>query len=239
MASSPRESSILFIMADLNEPKKETKRIALSPHATHRPTGSVEKETTQPPAGTKLPATSLRPQPPPSVASRLLPPTEVAPGPRPPAPPLARPPAPAPSGAARPPNSPPPPAGANAPVSPPRPLGPIPPSPSSVAPLPGALGRSQPGFPPISRPLENRGPVQAGLREVTPRIADTPMKGAVKLGIVQPASVPLAPVIRTPSPAVANSPAKGLTGSASAHLYWALLGISVLTLFMQLWNYFS
>ena len=85
-------------MADLNEPKKETERIGLSPSA-----------------GAKPPTGSLRPPAPPSVAPRPLPSKEeVAAGPRPPAPPMTRPSAPAPSGAARPPNGPPPPTGAKA-----------------------------------------------------------------------------------------------------------------------------
>jgi hypothetical protein len=65
------------------------------------------------------------------------------------------------------------------------------------------------------------------------------MKAAVKLSNVQPASVPLASVKRTAPPVVANPPPKGLGESVPAQLCWALLGISVLTLFMQLWNYFS
>jgi hypothetical protein len=51
--------------------------------------------------------------------------------------------------------------------------------------------------------------------------------------------VPRAPIIRAASPAVANSPAKGLGALGLAQLCWALLGISVLTLLLQLWNYFS
>jgi hypothetical protein len=65
------------------------------------------------------------------------------------------------------------------------------------------------------------------------------MKAALKPGSVQPGSVPLAPIIRATSPAVANSPAKGLSASTPAQLCWALFGISVLTLILQLWNYFS
>jgi len=62
---------------------------------------------------------------------------------------------------------------------------------------------------------------------------------AAKPGRVQPGSVPLAPIIRAALPEVANSPAKGLGVLAPAQLCWALLGISVLTLLMQLWNYLS
>jgi hypothetical protein len=65
------------------------------------------------------------------------------------------------------------------------------------------------------------------------------MKAALKPGSVQPCTVPLAPIIRAASPAVANSSAKGLGALAPAQLCWALLGISVLTLLLQLWNYFS
>ena len=153
-------------MADLNEPKKETERIGLSP-----------------PAGAKPPTGSLRPPPPPSVAPRPLPSKEeVAAGPRPPAPPMTRPSAPAPSGAARPPNGPPPPTGAKASVPPPPPLGLIPPSPSPVALSPGAPGSSKPGLSPINRPLENRGLLQAGPRQETACVADSPMKAAREAG---------------------------------------------------------
>jgi hypothetical protein len=65
------------------------------------------------------------------------------------------------------------------------------------------------------------------------------MKAALKPGSVQPSSVPLAPIFRATSPAVANSPAKGLSALTPAQLCWALLGISVLTLLLQIWNYFS
>ena len=208
-------------MADLNEPKKETERIGLSTSA-----------------GAKPPTGSFRPPP---VTPRPLPPKEVAAGPRPPAPAMARPPGPAPLGVARPPNSPLPPTGANASDPPPSPLGLIPPSPSPSPGVlsPGAPGSSKSGLSPINRPLENRGLLQAGPRQETASLADSPMKAAVKSGRVQPHSVPLAPIIRAASPAVANSPAKGLGALAPAHLCWALLGISVLTLLLQLWNYFS
>jgi len=65
------------------------------------------------------------------------------------------------------------------------------------------------------------------------------MKAAVKPGSVQRGSVPLAPIIRAASPALANSPDKGLAALAPAQLCWALLGVSALTLLLQLWNYFS
>jgi hypothetical protein len=193
-------------MADLNEPKKETERIALP--------APVEAK-------------------PPSAAPRPLPSKEeVAAGPRPPARPTTHPSAPAASGAARPPNGLPLPTGAKASVTPQ--LGLIPPSPPPVTLSSGAPGTSKSGLSPISRPLENRDLIQAGQRQATARVADSPLKGAAKHG-----SVPLAPIIRAAAPAVANSSAKGLGALAPAQLCWALLGISVLTLLMQLWNYFS
>jgi hypothetical protein len=210
-------------MADLNEPKEETERIGLPA-----------------PAGVKPPTGSVRPPPPPSVAPRpLLSKEEVAAGPGRPTRPTTHPSAPAASGAARPPNGPPPPIGAKASVPPPPPSGLIPPSPSPVALSLGASGSSKPDLSPINRPLENRDLLQAGPRQETARVADAPLKAAVKPGGVQRGSVPLAPIIRAASPVVANSPAKGLGAIAPAQLCWALLGISVLTLLMQLWNYFS
>jgi len=209
-------------MADLNEPKKETERINLSP-----------------PAGAKLPTDSLRPPPPRPVAPRPVPSKEISAGPRPPAPSMTRPPASTPSGAARPPNGPPTATGAKASDPPPPPSGVIPPSPAPGALSPGAPGSSKPGLSPINRPLENRGLLQAGPRQKTACVADSPMKSALKPGNVQLGSVPLAPIIRATSPAVANSPAKGLSALTPAQLCWALLGISVLTLLLQIWNYFS
>ena len=210
-------------MADLNEPKKETERIGLPP-----------------PAGAKPPTGNLRPPSSPAIAPRALPPKEeVAAGPRPSARPTARPSAPAASGAARPLNGPPPSISGKTsdPTLPP--LGLIPPSPAPGALSPGPPGSSKPGLSSINRPLENRGLLPAGRRQETASVADSPMKVAVKPGRVQPGSVPLAPIIRAALPAVANSPAKGLGVLAPAQLCWALLGISVLTLLMQLWNYFS
>jgi len=208
-------------MADLNEPKKETERIDLPA-----------------PAGDKPPTGSFRPPAPPSAAPRPLPSKEeVAAGPRPPARPTTQPSAPAAFGPARPPNGPPPPTGAK--VPPPPPLAPTPPSPSPIALSPGASGSSKPGLSPINRPLVNRDLFQAGPRQETARVTDSPMKAAVKPGSVQRGSVPLAPIIRAASPALANSPDKGLAALAPAQLCWALLGVSALTLLLQLWNYFS
>ena len=208
-------------MADLNEPKKETERIGLPA-----------------PAGVKPPTSSLRPPAPPSAAPRPLPSKEeVAAAPRPPGRPMIHSPAPAASGAARPPNG--PPLATDAKASVPPPMGLIPPSPSPVALPPGAPGSPKPALSPINRPLENRDLLKADARLETARVADSPLKAAAKPGSVQRGSVPLAPIIRAASPVVANSPAKGLGALAPAQLCWALLGISVLTLLLQLWNYFS
>jgi hypothetical protein len=166
-----------------------------------------------PPAGAEPPATNLRS--PPSVPVR--PPS-----------PIVRPPAPAPSGSVRPSDGPPPPAGLEPPVSPPH-----------GARSPAASGPSGPVLPSINRPLESRGLVQADPRKERVPIADSLTRAAVKPSNVQPASVPLASAIRTASPVVANPPPKGQGESVPAQLCWALLGISALTLLMQLWNYFS
>jgi hypothetical protein len=80
---------------------------------------------------------------------------------------------------------------------------------------------------------------QIGPRKDTARIADSPMKATVKLSSLQPASVPSAPVIRTAPPAVANPPPQGLAETVPTRLCWALLGISALTLLIQLWTYFA
>lgn len=65
------------------------------------------------------------------------------------------------------------------------------------------------------------------------------MKATVKLS-AQPASVPSAAAIRTAPPAAVAHPApQGLVESVPTQLCWALLGVSALTLIIQLWTYFS
>ena len=207
-------------MADLNEPKKETERIGLPPLAGAKPTPA-----------------SFTPPSPPSVAPRHLPPKEeVVAGPRP-VRPTVRPSAPAASGAARPPNGPPASTSVKALDPTPPPAG-LPPSPNPGALSPGAPGSSKPVLSSLNRPLENRGLFQTEGQE-TGSGADSSTKVAAKPGRVRPSSVPSVPIIRAALPAVANSPVKGLRALAPAQLCWALLGISVLTLLMQLWNYFS
>ncbi|MEP6974035.1 MAG: hypothetical protein ABI787_03965 [Spartobacteria bacterium] len=92
--------------------------------------------------------------------------------------------------------------------------------------------------------MPNRAGVRVGPRKETARIAvtpDSPMKATVRLSNVPPAGPPAAAVVRTAplSPPVANPPAAGLVESVPTPLYWALLGISALTLLIQLWTYFA
>ena len=193
-------------MADLNESKNETEPIGLPA-----------------PAGAKPPPGSLRPPAPPSAAPRPLPSREgVAAGPRPPGRPATQPSAAAASRAARPPTGPPRATGAKASAPNPPPLGPILPPPSPATLSSGASGSSKPGLLPIDRPPGNRDPLQVGPPQETARVADSPMKAAVKPGSVHPGSVPLAPIIRAASPAVANSPAKGLGDISSGSVVLGL-----------------
>lgn len=250
-------------MAHMNEPRRETVRITSPPPTTQRPIASVEKEAprinlpNQPPGVPESPA-GVKPssgaplRPPLSVAPRPLPPPEGSASVRPPGPPSPRPAA-APPGGVRPPpligtKAPAPPPGGLASVSPPSggPRPPVPPgakSPLPPAPVGGKFPlppAPKPPFPAGGKPPENRGVAQTGQRNETGRIADTPMKAAVKLG-VQPGTVPTVPVIWTASlaDAVANPPAQGLVESVPRKLCWALLSVSTLTLLIQIWTYFS
>ena len=127
---------------------------------------------------------------------------------------------------------------APAPVRPPAVGLKVTPSPSPIAPLTSTPGTSKPGFSSIGRPLENRGPVHSGSPKESPRVADVPIKAAVQPGNIQSA-LPHSPVIRSTPLPVAHSPLKGLGALAPARLCWALLGLSLLSLVIQLWNYFS
>jgi hypothetical protein len=77
------------------------------------------------------------------------------------------------------------------------------------------------------------------LRKETARIVHSPTKPIEKLSGVQPARAQSAPFIRPAPPQVANPPSRGLVESVPTQLCWALLGISALTLLIQLWTYFS
>jgi hypothetical protein len=127
------------------------------------------------------------------------------------------------------------------PLPPPSPV-----RPSAPSPVPPAAGAPPsplaPGLPSAISPGENRS-ASTSPRKETARIGptpDTPMKATVKLSGPAPSSAPPAGVIRTaPPPAVATTPPAGLVESVPMPLCWALVGISALTLLLQLWTYFS
>lgn len=130
--------------------------------------------------------------------------------------------------------------------------GPVPPPPAAKALVPPpppsdvkapsqpivAHAPLNPVFPPV-HPPENRGVAQTGPRKETARIADSPMKATVRLSGLQRPGVPSGPVIRTAPPAFANLPARDLVETVPTQLCWVLLGISALTLLIQLWTYFA
>ncbi len=66
------------------------------------------------------------------------------------------------------------------------------------------------------------------------------MKATVRLGSIAPSTIPAAGISRpvAPLPVAVPAPA-GLVESVPTSLCWALLGISALTLLIQLWTYFS
>lgn len=249
-------------MADLNEPKKETVRITLPPRTPHRPTVPVAKDTarihlptrspgstppTAPPAPSTAPA-GVRP-PPPLIAPKPLPPTPGELSKRPSTPPMSRPPAPLPSGGVRPPSPPmgsktssPGPAGAEmkAPLPPPPSGSKTPPPPPSAL-KPASPAPPAPGQPLAARPIEDRSDSSAPRKE-TARIASTPeipMKATVRLSAGAPSSSAPAGVIRTAPVQVANVPTAGLVESVPMPICWALLGISALTLLIQIWTYLA
>ena len=119
---------------------------------------------------------------------------------------------------------------------------------------PFAVAKSRPATTPIApavpaklpvsppHPIAGNGTAASGPREETARIVsapDSPMKATVKLGTTQPPSAPPISSIRTAPPAVAPVPPVALVESVPATFCWALLGVSALTLLIQLWTYFS
>jgi hypothetical protein len=71
-------------------------------------------------------------------------------------------------------------------------------------------------------------------------LVDSPMKATVKLAPIRTPSAPPAGVIRpAPPTSVANLPKPGLIEAGPTQFCWALLGVSALLLFTQLWTYFS
>ncbi len=197
-------------MADLNEPKKETERIGLpAPAGAKPPTGSFARRPRRPAAPRPLPSKD-----------------EVAAGPRPPARPRRGRPHQLRLDAARPPNGPPPPTGAKASVPPPPRLG----LNTAVAVPRSAITRRawtvETGLIADQRSARKSRPASS-----RPAARDSSRCGFAdesdgEAGQRAAGSVPLAPIIRAASPAVANSPAKGLGALAPAQLCWALLGIS-------------
>jgi hypothetical protein len=91
----------------------------------------------------------------------------------------------------------------------------------------------------VNPPLESHGTAQTGSRKETARIADSPMKATVKLGSIQPVSVPASPFIRSAPPAGAHPPPQRFLETIPTQLCWVVLGISALILLIQLWTYFA
>ena len=125
-----------------------------------------------------------------------------------------------------------PPAGSKPPVPPPAPV------PKSAAP-PLKAASALPGTVPVSHSP------QVGLQKEkeTVRVGtlvDSPMKATVKLAPIRTPSAPPAGIIRpAPPTSVANLPKPGLIEAVPTQFCWALLGVSALLLFTQLWTYFS
>jgi neural Wiskott-Aldrich syndrome protein len=121
-------------------------------------------------------------------------------------------------------------AGLKPPVPPPAPV------PKSVAP-PLKAASALPGTVPVS-PSPQVGPQKETVR-VAP-LVDSPMKATVKLPPIRTPSAPAAGLIRpAPPTSVANLPKPGLIEAVPMQFCWALLGVSALLLFIQLWTYFS
>jgi hypothetical protein len=212
-------------MADPHEPKKETVQVNLP--GCPPPSADIKSE-----PNNLRPIPSAPVRPPLSIPPRPLPPSGDMSGKRPPAPPMARPPTPIRPPRASSPNpsppglkapTPPQPAASRAPVAPPTPTA----APSKP---------TAPSFQPVAG--------DRGQRKETAPIGPPPyssVKATVKLSPIQPPSAPSTGLIRTaPPPAgVANQPAPRLVDAVPMPFCWALLGISAVTLLIQLWTYFS
>jgi hypothetical protein len=146
------------------------------------------------------------------------------------------------------------------PVAPVSGVRPATPTPSGVIPPPNAeplppTGLRPPPPAPAARPAttklnippstieKSNGPAPTGPRKETARIAvmpEKPMKATVRLGSIAPSTIPAAGISRPAAPVPVAVPAPaGLVESVPTSLCWALLGISALTLLIQLWTYFS
>ncbi len=113
----------------------------------------------------------------------------------------------------------------------------LPPAPPAVAPpIP-----QRPGIPLAAPEIPDRASA-TGPRKETARVAvtpDSPMKATVRLSNIQPSSAPPGGVVRAAPLSVASPPPAALVELVPATFCWALLGVSALTLLIQLWTYFS
>jgi hypothetical protein len=118
----------------------------------------------------------------------------------------------------------------------------LPPQPSKPAQA-AASGMKLGILPPTPAPQKETARLAAepAPQKETARVAVTPepMKATVKLSTLPPTAVPPAGIVRPPTITVASPPRAALVESVPSSFYWALLGISALTLLIQLWTYFS
>ena len=209
-------------MAEMKEPKKETVRITLPPRLPDEVTAEEA-----PAPRINLPnRPPVRPPPPPIFGKPISPVEDEA---------IATPVAPSPSATpprpVRPPDAPP---FSNPELNPALPAEPPGSSiPSAIAPPGSSLG-SQPALPEAESRRTRPGP-----RKETARVAsrESPMKATVRLSSIQPGAAPLAGVVRGPRGTEVTAPA--LLDVIPRSFCWALLGVSALSLLIQLWIYFS
>ena len=199
-------------MAEMKEPKKETVRITLPPRLPDEVTAEEA-----PAPRINLPnRPPVRPPPPPIFGKPISPvEDEAIATPAAPSPPSATPPRPG-----RPPDAPP---FSNPELNPTLPAEP-----------PGSSLGSQPALPEAESRRTRLGP-----RKETARVAsrESPMKATVRLSSIQPGAAPLAGVVRGPRGTEVTAPA--LLDVIPRSFCWALLGVSALSLLIQLWIYFS
>lgn len=115
------------------------------------------------------------------------------------------------------------------------------PAPPPAPPLVAPATPQRLGIPPPALDTADRASA-AGPRKETARVAvtqDSPMKATVRLSNIQPSSAPPGGGMRAAPLSVASPPPAALVESVPATFCWALLGVSALTLLIQLWTYFS
>ena len=226
------------IMAESQEPKKETVRITLPPRPTAPATGGQQP-------GRETVRINMPARPPTNGAGSGQPPNR--PGPmRPPPPPgsVVRPPSaraplpPAPSKAVPPPPS--------FPVKPPPSASAATPPLAAKAPVPPKFNSPVPR-PPISDQSISPGP---GPKKETARITvlpDPPSRpaGSVQMKKTQPLStmpepvMPVTPIKVTPAAVPVHAEPEIEENGVAMGWCWTLLAISAIVLLVQLWNYFS